>query len=59
MQTNHSIARILIAGGFALVSLLTVAASAAVSADPKPVAPLTHADWQAITDEANQRFFFN
>ncbi|WP_168220533.1 hypothetical protein [Azospirillum thermophilum] len=40
MNTRHSVARALIAGGFALVSLLAVAASAAVTATT-PAAAVT------------------
>ncbi|MBP2292821.1 hypothetical protein [Azospirillum rugosum] len=59
MQKTHSLERLVVVVGVALASLLTVAASAAVHTEAAPAAAPSHIDWQAITDTANQQFYFN
>lgn len=59
MQKTHSLERLVVVVGVALASLLTVAASAAVYNEAAPATTPSHIDWQAITDTANQLYFFN
>ncbi|WP_448204583.1 hypothetical protein [Azospirillum sp. sgz302134] len=59
MKKNHSLARLIVTSGVALVSLLAAAASAAVVADVKPQPVPARIDWKAITDTANESFLFN
>ncbi|CAO3432248.1 hypothetical protein [Azospirillum doebereinerae] len=55
MKKRHSFARVIVAGSFALVALITAAASATVSTDATPTP--VHIDRANVPD--NQLFMFN